>query len=356
MTCLQLALIHENEELLLKTARLLLNFNFNVFACHDIDAAHAAIDHENIAALILNPNCDSHVGHWNRRVIYHLKSYHPSIPIIFADLTDSFVSLSEKLLQALGPAQILPSSLPGQLFHMKQLPKFIASQAVSTVFQPIVSLSTEKSPLIAFEALSRISWPHSPAYISPEVLFSYAANSGYLFELDMHCMRSAFLQCQKQSTVQQIFINIRPLTLIHPDFYSQVLELKRTLSNQQIVFELTEHEALPNLAILAQAVQKVKDLGFKLAIDDFGEASANLNLLCLLTPSFIKLSGVFAQKLQERPRQQAIIKAATELSRSLGIEVILEKIDSAACAEEARLLGVHYGQGYYFGRPFCLQS
>lgn len=352
MTNSQLAVVHDNEQLLLQASTWFTGHQFNVFACHDIDAAHAAIDHEIISALVLSPATDQPTDQINQRVIGHLKAYHPDITILFIDLASRAAVLACANFLTSQPNQTEPLGTSGQLFHMKHLQHFINHPQITTVFQPIVSLN-EAGPRQAFglEALSRIPWPNGTGTINPEILFSYAANLDRLFELDLSCMAAAFSQAHRQRLSTRIFINVRPLTLIHPHFFARIQELSRHLPASMLVFELTEHDTLPDLQVLIQAAQRLKDLGFELAIDDFGKGYANLNLLCALSPGFIKISGLFAANLTLSSRKQAIVKAVSSLASDLAIAVILENIDSENCAQEALRLGILLGQGYHFGRP-----
>jgi len=345
-----LALIHSNSNILLNAAQTLISCNFTVFACHDIDAAHAVIDHENITCLILDFIHEPHISLWNERVLKHLKAYHPLLTITFADL-----GKPEDLAQALVKSGLKADSMlnppQAQLFHMKQLDYFIHENPIKAVFQPIVSLISSRPTVFAMEALSRMRWPLQEAHINPEMLFSYASNEGRLLELDMACMQAAFSQLNNLAIVKCLFINVRPLTITHPAFLTRAIELRKSLPHCQIVFELTEHETLPNLNVLVHAAQSLKALDFELAIDDFGKGYANLNLLCALQPAFIKLSGSFAENLAKNQRARIIVKTITHLANELGIRVILENIESENCAQEALALGIHYAQGYHYGKP-----
>lgn len=343
----QLVLVHEDERTLLSVASSLSCLGFNVFACHDIDAAHAILDHEHISALVLSPDIGTSISHWNKRIINHLRSYHPQITIIYADFNNES-TLHEIVTEQ--TSQQLPSQENGVLYNFKPLSYFISSECLSTVFQPIVELANFENSFccLGVESLARIQWPHLSQTINPEILFSYASNSGSLFELDFQCLKNAFAATSDEQK-HLLFVNISPLTLIHPDFIGRIQEIKRPQC--QVVLELTEHDSLPNLAALTSAAKRVRNLGFKLAIDDFGEGWANLNLLSALNPEYLKISGLFSKNLNNDSRKQAVLRSIAQLAHELNTQLILENVDSIECARAAQKLNIHFAQGYYFGKP-----
>lgn len=344
---------HEHESALLEAANLLAGYGLNVFACHDIDAAHAVIDHEEVAGIILSDSNSVKIRFLNERVVHHLKSYHPATPICSVNLQKN---LGAQVVASFGVTLLAPGPHKGgeigKVFHMKHFPCFLDNTKVATVFQPIVSLQRGHEPSVfGVEALTRIPWPGREETVNPEILFSYAANTGNIFNLDIMCMRAAFKTASKRPHQTLLFINIRPLSLINPKLFSEIAAFTGLFPNHRVVFELTEHETLPDLRVLVSAVERLKTLGFKLAIDDFGKGYANLNLLSLLRPNFVKISGLFADNLINCHKKQAIISSVLALSRTLGFDVVLETIDSEECAATAMALGISYAQGYHFGRP-----
>ena len=97
-------------------------------------------------------------------------------------------------------------------------------------------------------------------------------------------------------------------------------------------------------------LEKLKALGYKLSIDDFGTGSNNIAYLMFLTVDTIKLDRVFCSTIAN-PQTLALTKAAVAMAKASKLSVVAEGIETSAQAKLMTEIGCEIGQGFYFGRP-----
>ena len=137
-------------------------------------------------------------------------------------------------------------------------------------------------------------------------------------------------------------------TFIHS--FTQFLQEAR-LPRSCISVELTEQAAVSSLVDATRMVDMLASLGCGFALDDFGTGANSLTYLKALQVSRVKIDGSFVRDVLTDRNSLATVKAVVELAKGLGIETVAEYVETAEIANEIRLLGVDYAQGYAYGRP-----
>ena len=241
------------------------------------------------------------------------------------------------------------STEPGRTVELASLEDVLRSRSITSMFQPIVELFP--GTVYGCEALSR--GPRDSLLQNPELLFEYAARREKLLELDLLCLDTALRSARDIPNEWRMFLNVQPRSLTHSGFVdelrSRVVAHGRTPG--RCVVEITEQQRIVNAAALRSTIDALRQEGFRLALDDFGEGIANLDLLYELRPDVVKISGKFCSDIGRDRAKQEIVRSIAGLSRNLGIRTLIEKVEQP---EEARVLpeyGVELGQGYHFGRP-----
>ena len=100
----------------------------------------------------------------------------------------------------------------------------------------------------------------------------------------------------------------------------------------------------------------MKNQGIKLALDDFGTGYSSLAHLRALPFDRIKIDRSFVSSINDNPESAAIVNAITRLGDSLGLPITAEGIEDAEIEQRLRVLGVHKGQGWHFGKPMSVQQ
>ncbi|MCU1606217.1 MAG: diguanylate cyclase/phosphodiesterase with and sensor(s) [Modestobacter sp.] len=218
---------------------------------------------------------------------------------------------------------------------------------VHSLFQPIVELDSGR--VVAYEALAR--GPEG-ALRSPDALFAAAREAGCLAELDAACRAAAFRGAVQQGLLAPltVFVNVEPEVLDD----APLAELARSVADApgdlRVVMEITERALAARPAELLRTVDRVREFGWGVALDDVGAESLSLAFMPLLRPDVVKLD---LRLVQERPGPAIaeIMNAVNAYAESSGALVLAEGIEDAAHLRMARALGATLGQGWLFGRP-----
>ena len=134
--------------------------------------------------------------------------------------------------------------------------------------------------------------------------------------------------------------------------YVDVIAQWPGISAEQIVFEITERDAIRNLRLMETFLQNLKDDGFRFAVDDFGAGYASLSYLRLFPIDFLKIDGPFVLGAGEgNVMDRAIVKSIVTLGKEMGIRIIGEYIENQKILDVAREERIEFGQGYHLGRP-----
>src|SRR6185295_10216294 len=150
-----------------------------------------------------------------------------------------------------------------------------------------------------------------------------------------------------------VFLNVQPRSLTNPEFTSRLIDamLSVGLDHRRVILELTEQHTIVNPRAFAATLVSLRDLGLRIALDDFGEGSSNLNLFLDLRPEILKISASFCRGVDSDPFKQALVKSTAEMAARTGAITVMEAVETEAEAAEIERLGIDYGQGYFFSEP-----
>ena len=123
-----------------------------------------------------------------------------------------------------------------------------------------------------------------------------------------------------------------------------------------VYFEFTETAAIANLGAAVEFMRGLRDLGCRLALDDFGCGMSSFSYLKHLPVDFLKIDGSFIREVESNPVDQAIVRAVQAVGRQMGIPAIAEYVETEAIRDYLRGLGVEYGQGYAIARPVPVEE
>jgi EAL domain-containing protein (putative c-di-GMP-specific phosphodiesterase class I) len=149
-----------------------------------------------------------------------------------------------------------------------------------------------------------------------------------------------------------LFINVLPETLEMGAIDAAKLSAWVAavgLQPSRVVLEVTEKQMNDPSRFYTQ-VARMRQAGFRFAVDDVGTGYSNLSLLSDLVPEFFKLDLDFVRLTRVRPVRQMLVESLVRFAGQIGAMVVAEGIESSADAEVFRLLGVHLAQGFLY-RP-----
>lgn len=216
-------------------------------------------------------------------------------------------------------------------------------------FQPIVD--TDTGLPFAYEALVR-GLDGSGAW---GVLSQVTDANRYAF--DQACRVKAIetaMAAGLMETGARLSINFLPNAVYSPVACIQLtLQTARAVAMplDRLIFEFTENQLIADPDHVATIIDSYKQIGFKVAVDDFGAGHSGLDLFARFAPDEVKLDMALIRGIDREPRRQAIVRAMVGMCEELDTLLIAEGIETAAEASVLRDLGVRYHQGYWYARP-----
>jgi diguanylate cyclase (GGDEF)-like protein len=232
----------------------------------------------------------------------------------------------------------------------QELHQAICQENIQTLFQPIFDFSN--GSIMAWEALSR--GPRDSCLYSPSVLFDFAEQVGELFSLENVCREKAIQRIGSLQKGKKLFLNIHPRTLVDPKFTpGRTLDLleKVGLRPENVVFEITERHSIKDFKLFHLTLEHYRTQGFQVAIDDAGTGYSGLSSIATLQPEYIKIDMGLVRDVHKDPVKQALLETFVAFATRIGAKVIAEGIEKKSEAMRLVELGMHYGQGFYLGKP-----
>lgn len=240
--------------------------------------------------------------------------------------------------------------------QLSQLQKIMRNKMLTTYFQPIVNLHDESC--LGYEILNRP--PQSKLFPNTETFYEFIGHTDQVFSFERCCRELSierFSMEQDQVNAAYggaIFLNIHPQVLSDANYRSgETISLLQRygLAPEQIVFELTEKQAVHDYVEFERILSNYRAQGFRIAIDDAGSGYNSLKAIVSLNPDFIKLDRALISCIDTHPEQQHIVKILKQFASSSNTHIIAEGIERH---EEILFLqseGIEYGQGYAIGKP-----
>ncbi len=234
--------------------------------------------------------------------------------------------------------------------QLSNLDRILAHGDITTLFQPIVSLSQRRA--LGHEALTR--GPSNSALHSPINLLAAARHGGRLNDLEMLCRQNACRRYRQQHLPGKLFLNASPETLLDATHKpGRTLELLQSfgIPASEVVIELTEQTPTDDFELLDTALHHYRTMGFSIALDDLGAGYSSLRMWSQLRPDYVKIDRYFIDGIHLDPVKREFVQSILKIAETSRAQVIAEGIE---LAEELRVLssmGVDLVQGYLLGRP-----
>jgi EAL domain-containing protein (putative c-di-GMP-specific phosphodiesterase class I) len=217
-------------------------------------------------------------------------------------------------------------------------------------FQPIVHATTRQR--FGYEALLRTtdkSLPHPGAILDAAERLERIPALG-------RAVRAQVAKIVAESPAERgvVFLNLHLLDLLDKQLTSAFAPLTKVAP--RIVLEITERTSLDGHSDIRYRVAELRELGFKIAIDDLGGGHARMGTFSPLDTDFVKLDMSLVRDIDRQPMKQRLVRSMTELCRENGTQVIGEGVETEAEAQTLVDLGCDLLQGYLLARPalpFC---
>ena len=243
-----------------------------------------------------------------------------------------------------------------QLSLHSSLDHAIAHQHIYLLFQPQCLL--ESGHVVGAEALVR--WKHPQrGEISPSEFIPFIEKAGRLKPLTAHTLRLAARSANVALNAgARISVNISATLLAEHDFVSLICDNIAAGGGrpQAITIEITETAKIEDFRTAARNLERLRDKGFHISLDDFGTGEANLSLLVGLPCDEIKIDRSFVALAQHNERARIVIRALNDTARKAGMRLVAEGIETEVEQDLLISLGCVIGQGFLYGRPMRISE
>lgn len=211
-------------------------------------------------------------------------------------------------------------------------------------YQPIVSARAHT--LIGYEAFMRSA---EPTLAEPHALLAAAMRLGRCVELGrLVRQRTLAALCDAERSLS-LFLNLHPDDLLDDTLYDPASDLASVAT--RIVLELTERASISEVADVRSRVARLRDIGFRIAIDDLGAGYAGLTSFADLQPEIVKLDLSLIHDIDRSPTKRTLVRSLTSVCHDLGTQVVAEGVETVAERECVVELGCDLLQGYLLARP-----
>ena len=233
----------------------------------------------------------------------------------------------------------------------------IRDKAFDVFYQPILSVAEGK--FTSTEALVRLRRPEGESYISPEDFIPVAEKCGLILEIDDLVFEKvcSFIARENLSSygLKCVEVNLSGNEVVDKATYARLMNKmeKYHIPPKFINFEITETAYINNDDIFKENVQKLKELGSTISMDDFGSGYSNLLELLKMDYALVKMDKEFIWNCLDsgRPENMRMLEYTISFLKDYGLHVLAEGVETI---EQAQLLidkGVEYLQGFYYSKP-----
>ncbi len=210
-------------------------------------------------------------------------------------------------------------------------------------YQPIV---TKAGTLYGHEALLRSREPRLP---HPGAVLGAAEALGRLDDLGRLVRARAAAPVASDEGSGMLFVNLHPRDLEDDELLEPGTPLARIAS--RVVLEVTERSSVASINDLRQRVARLREVGYRVAVDDLGAGYAGLTSFALLEPHIVKIDMSLVRDVHQSPVKQRLIRSITALCSEMGIQVVGEGVETREERDVLIELGCDLFQGYFIAKP-----
>lgn len=226
-------------------------------------------------------------------------------------------------------------------------------------FQPKISLDTEE--FIGSEALIRYI-NQAGEIIAPNNFIPILEEARLIKMLDLYVFEEVCKQIniwkERKLRVKPASINLSRSTLSYHFLADQLLALitKHNIDISLLELEVTETAEVDNQLVFSQALEKLKEYGFSISIDDFGVRNASLSLFTTINFDILKLDRSLVKTLAQNQKARILIRSLAVICSDLGIKLIAEGVETLEQLDILKELRCNEVQGYLFSKPLPLND
>ncbi len=242
-----------------------------------------------------------------------------------------------------------------ELLRAASLKQAIENDRFHLVAQPIARLSVSGMSISHYEILLRLSDQNGKELL-PGAFIPAAERYGLMSTIDQWVVRSAFESLRdiaRPVDGRKFSINLSAHSLTDNTFQDMLRSMldDSALAADSLCFEITETAVISNLGQAQRFVRELRDLGCRIALDDFGCGLSSFSYLKQFPTDFIKIDGSFIKQINADATDRAIVEAINHVGHVCKIKTIAECVEDESLIGPLRDLGIDYAQGFAVGPP-----
>ncbi len=237
--------------------------------------------------------------------------------------------------------------------RLSEFKNTVQNELFDLAFQPIVDVSNGQ--VSHFEVLTRLR--DAKAFSNPFQFIEFGENVGLISEFDMKMLVKSMKVIRDmagQGIKPALSVNLSGYSLsskVFMDSVEQMFDENRDIC-PQIMVEITESARIVNKKVANDFFQRLREMGIKCCIDDFGTGEATFEYLRNLEVDIVKIDGSYiSDEAINSTNGRTLLKALGRLCHDLGVDVVGEKVENIAAANMLAECGIRYGQGYFYAKP-----
>jgi EAL domain-containing protein (putative c-di-GMP-specific phosphodiesterase class I) len=243
----------------------------------------------------------------------------------------------------------IKENLKDNLDMLKVIKIALKNDKILPYFQPIHSISENK--ITKYEALIRM-FDEDGTLIAPGPYFLNVAKKGKLYS---HVTKILFQKVIKKIREQncEISINISSLDIEDQQMSEYLLNLLEENKDvtHMMIFELLEDKDTQDYAYVNKFIDKAREFGIKIAIDDFGSGYSNFIRIIEFKPDIIKIDGSLIENIAHSKSNRKTVEAIQIFAQKLGAKTVAEYVTNKETYDVVKEIGIDYAQGFYIGKP-----
>ncbi len=286
---------------------------------------------------------DANIGKLNdedsaRAILYTLNQFAESKEnFSFNSIQDSYEALLDETVQ-----------------RISNFKSTVEDDAFQIAYQPIVDLRNGK--IHHYEALVRFDGSSDNNFFNPFQFVNFGEQTGLINEFDLAMCRrvlEALNRAHEDGRWPQVAINLSGKSLSSQLFMDTMLALLEKFSHirKQLIIEVTESAKISDMEFANSFIQELRKRGHICCLDDFGVAESSFDYLRHLHVDHVKIDGSYVRDNLNTTRGRHLLRAMVGMCRNLGMTTIAEMVEDQNIASILWESGVHYGQGWLFGKP-----
>lgn len=231
---------------------------------------------------------------------------------------------------------------------MKRVKVALETNKIYPWFQPIYNLKTGK--IDKFECLARLQGEGGDTF-APGLFLESAKLIGVLPNISYAVINKSFSLFKDNDSTFSINVSEEDLKSEQFIGYLENRLVLYGIDPSRVVVEILESLGSQKNNFIKERIRYIKDLGLKLAIDDFGVDSSNFSRIFEMEADFIKIDGSFIRNIYKDEKSYKITRSIVTFAHSIGAEVVAEFVSSKEIFDVVKSIGIEYAQGYYIAPP-----